>query len=166
MKRILAAILALLMVLGSVMMFASCGQKPKLNLEKAEENLDDEDYNVTYIDDEDELGIAMSEKLTANDGKNEITIIKYKKSATAKLKYKELKLEYDMQLEYYELRIAYYEHLIKTFDDDLKSSQIDEYEDQIKYYEDLLEEAKDEYVFGRSGKYVWYGTADALKDTK
>ena len=29
-----------------------------------------------------------------------------------------------------------------------------------------LEELEDEACFGRSGKYVWYGTKDAVKDSK
>jgi len=166
MKRIFAAILALLMVLGSITMLASCGAKPKLNLERAEENLDDADYIVHYEDDEDELSFTMEEKLEAYDGDNSITIIKYKKSSTAKLKYAELKLKYDSEIKYYENQIKYYEHIIKAYDDDLKSSEIDQYEDSLKDAEDYLEELKEEGAFGRSGKYVWYGTMDALKDTK
>ena len=166
MKRIFATVLALLMVLGSIMMLASCGTKPKLNLEKAEENLDDADSIVQYEDDEDELSFTMEEKLEAYDGDNSITIIKYKKASTAKLEYAELKQEYDSQVKYYENRIKYYKHIIEAYEDDLKSSEIDDYEDRLKDAEDSLEELEEEAAFGRSGKYVWYGTMDALKDTK
>ncbi len=168
MKRILAAFLALLMVLGSVMMFASCGEKPKLNLEKAEKNLDDEDYIVRLTDDEDDLEVGMSEMLYASNGSDYICIIKFKKSSTAKLAYQEIEYKYDCSVKECEMEIKSLEHILKTYEDDLKSSEIDNYEDQLKEMEEKLEDLKeqDDYIFGRSGKYIWYGTPDALKDSK
>ena len=57
MKKLLTMMLALAMLLGCVASFASCGllnPKPKLDLEKAADALEDEDYNVSYEEDFDD----------------------------------------------------------------------------------------------------------------
>ena len=47
-----------------------------------------------------------------------------------------------------------------------ESDEIKALEDEIKDLEKELEEIKEDYVFGRSGKYVWYGDAKAIEDSK
>ena len=43
MKKFLTLMLAVLMLVSSVVVLSSCGAKPKLDLEKAADNLEDED---------------------------------------------------------------------------------------------------------------------------
>ena len=168
MKKILAAALALLMVLGSVLLLASCGPKPLLILEKAEDNLRDEDYTVFYQKSDIDTGVAAYLEASSYRGDDRLTIVKFEKSSTAKLYYEELELEHAHSLETKELRLEYLKKLLKTYEHDLKNNEIEEYEDQIKDLEDEIDDMKNnkDYVFGRSGKYVWYGTPDALKDSK
>lgn len=164
MKKFLTLMLAVLMLVGSVVVLSSCGAKPKLNLEKAEEALKDNDYMVSYSDDVDEAG--MEEALYAYKGDNSLVIIKYAKSSTAKLYYQKMKMELDNEIEALELEIKMAKHMLDKYEKDLDSDEIDELEDEIKELEKELEEYEEDYVVGRSGKYVWYGTAKAVKDSK
>lgn len=174
MKRILAIAMALLMLLCSILTFASCGSKshgetPELELEDAADNLEDNDYQVDYIDDEDDLSVEVEAKLVAENFKGDrITITLYKDTSMAKLAYEKLELEHKQEIEELELQIKNYEHLIKTYDDDLKSSEIHLLEDMIEELEEKIEDLEnyDNETFGRDGKYVWYGTPDAVEDTK
>ena len=52
------------------------------------------------------------------------------------------------------------------YEDELKSDEIDEIEDEIKELEEELEDYEEKYVYGIKGKIVWYGTADAVEDSK
>jgi len=169
MKKILTVLLAMAMLLGCVAVLASCtkqGPKPNLDLEDAADVLEDEDYSVVYVDDEDDLDPGMVETLTAYDDDNYLYVIKFASSATAKLYYEEIKLEYDYNLESTKLEIKSKEHTLKKYDDDLENAEIDEIEDDIKDLEKEIKEMEEEACFGRSGKYVWIGTKDAVKDSK
>jgi len=169
MKKILTVLLAMAMLLGCVAMFASCGNqgpKPKLNLEDAADALEDEDYSVHYEDDEDNLGAGVVESLSAYKDDDGLYITKYASSATAKLYFEKFKFQYEMQIKSIKLQIKEKEHLLKKYEDDLDNDDIDDLEDDIKDLEKELEELEDEACFGRSGKYVWYGTKDAIKDSK
>ena len=80
MKKILTVLLAVAMLLGCVAIFASCGNqgsKPNLDLEEAADALEDEDYEVNYTDDEDELPVGAVEMLRASDDDDYIYIVKY-----------------------------------------------------------------------------------------
>ena len=182
MKKILVVLLALAMLISSVAIFASCGAKPQLDLEKAKDALEDEDYTVFYSDDDDSEDIPyIEETLYAyDDDDNSITIIRFADAKSAKLAYKQLKIENDAKIdnikaEIKELKaeIKLYEHVLKKYDDELKSDEAEEVEENIKELEDEvkdlekeLEEMKDDYVIGRSGKVVWTGTKDAIKASK
>ncbi len=169
MKKFLTVLLAAVMLLGCAVVFVSCekqGPKPNLDLDEVADVLDDEGYEVEYSDDEDELGVGMVEVLTAYDGDNYIHIVKYASTATAKLAHEQAMFEFDTEIEEIKLKIKLYEHYIKKYEDDLDNDEIDYYEDEIKDLEDELEDMNDEVCFGRSGKYVWYGTEDAIKDSK
>ena len=164
MKKFLTLMLAVLMLVSSVVVLSSCGAKPKLNLEKAEEALKDNDYMVSYSDDIDEAGIE--ETLSAYKKDDSLVIVKFAKSSTAKLYYQQMKMELDYEIESIELKIKTTKHMLDKYEKDLDSDEIDELEDELKELEKELEETKEDYVIGRSGKYVWYGTEDAIKDSK
>jgi len=169
MRKIKVLLLAVALLLVCTMALSACSlfaPKPNKDLEEAAENLEDEKYTVTYTDDEDDLDVNVEERLYATDGKdNYLSVTIYKDSKSASLAYKEMKLQYDAELESVELQIKNCENMIKKYDDDLDSDEIDEYEDEIKELEKELKEAKD-FVFGKSGKMVYAGTKDAIKDSK
>ena len=182
MKKTLLRIFALALTLCTVLSLASCfSPKPKRDLEKAEDNLEDEDYIVSYTDDEDKLPINVVEKLTAkDDDDNELTVTVYGDYKSARLAYKQLKLQkeytidsYERTIDYYEIQVKMLKNQLKKYDDDLKNAEIDALEDSIDEYEDMikdtkkeLKEYKDEWVIGRSGKKVWSGTEKAIKASK
>lgn len=161
MKKILAALLAFAMLIGCVLTFASCGAKPRLDLEKAEEALEDEDYNVSYDDDVDSMG--EKERLYAYNDEDYIEIRVFDSAKTAKLAYEALKLELDYEIEGIELQIKTYKHMLSKYEDDIDE---DDFEEKLEELEESLKELKKEYCVGRSGKTVWRGTANAIKDSK
>ncbi len=141
---------------------------PKLDFDKAEDNLKDEDYMVTVSEKySGQFGEAVEEYLYAfNEDGDNLTIIKFEKVGAAKKYYKSLKMSYDHEVEEIKLQIEMCKYYIKNFEDDLSSDEIDMYEDEIKDLKEELEDMKKETAFGRSGKYVWFGDKDAIKDTK
>lgn len=170
MKKTLKIALALLLAIACVLPLVSCGAKPKLNLEKAEEKLEDNDYRVSLVDDEDDLEYGMLAYLSASaeKGDDTITIVKFKTKKLAKLYYKQAKLEIEQEIEALKLQIKIAKYELKKFDKDMDSDAEKYYEDYIEELEDSLKEAKESLDFiGRSGKYVWVATSkDVIKDTK
>ena len=162
MKKFLAAILMLIMVLSMV----SCVARPEMDLEEAKDNLEDEDYRVSYTDDEDDLDAGYEEMLMASKDDDYLYVVKFGDVKSAKLAYEELKLEREAEIDETKLEIKKIEHLLKKYERDLDSDEIDEYEDELKELEDKLDDMKKEFVYGRSGKVVWYGTADAIDASK
>ena len=167
MKRILSLSLAFVMIFACIFSLSSCfGPKPELDIGKAEDNLEDEDYTVNVVDDEDLLAPGQVERLSAYNGDDSIAIIEFENTKTAKLYYKQLKLERDQEIEEIKLEIKYMEHILDEYSKDLDSEDEDDYKDRLKDLRKELEEADEEVLFGRSGKIVWYGTKDAVEDSQ
>lgn len=163
MKKFLALILASVMILSCMIVFSSCTPRPKMNLEDAADNLEDEDYYVSYSDDVDEPG--YKERLSASNGDDYLIVIVFSDSKLAKLYYEEAKASMNYEKEELEREIERLEHMLKKYDDDFSSYEIDSMEDELKDLKKELKEYK-EYVIGKSGKTVWAGTKDAIKDSK
>ena len=148
--------------------------KPELDFDDAEDNLEDADYTV-YVSEKSSVNVEKELRATHKDG-DYLLIAEYKDAKSAKIAYQEYKLSRQSQLDelkaeikYYELRIKEYKNLIDKYDDDIDA---DTYEERIEELEDGIEELEDdikkvkEMSLGRSGKIVWYGTKDAVKDSK
>ena len=176
MKKILTGLLALVMLMSSVFVLSSCSaEKPELDLDDAKKALEEAEYDVTYDEKYDEPGIVA--RLYARKGIGEesewggyddyyrVYIYECEKSSTASLLYKQQKKELEMEIEYYKMEIKYLEHILDKYEDDMDSEEINECKDEIKEMKKELEELED-YVVGKSGKYVWYGDAKAIKATK
>ena len=158
--------LALLLVLVMTFALASCSlfSKPELDLDDAQDNLEDEDYSVRYEDDEDNLGAGVEEYLSAYDDKdNYLRITVYASAKLAKLDYKARKLQIDTQIKETKLEIQQIEYLLENYKKDLDDPS--DYKDQLKDLEKELEQLE-EMVVGKSGKTVWYGTKDAINASK
>ena len=160
----------LTLILCIIMIFAitSCSAKPEFDLDNAKENLEDNDYTVNVYDenDEDDLAPGETEKLVASNSDEYICIIIYEDTDMAKLTYEKWKFTYDSEIKTLELQIKTIKHILDKYEGDLTSDEIDDYEDEIKELNKNLEKTKEDYVFGISGKIVWYGTADAIEDSK
>ena len=160
MKRILAAILLVVLTLSTVVLLASCGPKPELDLEDAKENLEDAKYSVIYNDDSSVAGVEESLSATNKDDKLYVTV--YADAKLAKLAYKELQMGMKQEKEALKLELKRLEYMLDEYSKDIDE---DDVEEDIKYIEEELE-AYDEYVIGRSGNTVWYGTKTAIEDSK
>ena len=161
-------ILAFILTLSMMLAFTSCLAKPELDLNDAKKNLKSEDYNVKVEDDEDFLDVGVVEQLEAysEDGDDYIYIVKYESAKYAKLVYDMMKQEYDYGIKSSSLQIKQIEFILDEYDKDLDSDEIDDYEDEIKDLNKNLKEAKEDYSFGISGDIIWFGTAQALEDSR
>ncbi len=182
MKKTLIRIFALVLTLCTVFSLASCfAAKPEKDLEDAKENLEDANYEVDYVDDEEYLAVNVEAYLKADNDKDEqLTVYIYKDIKSAKLAYKQQKAAYEMEMEYaeyaidkMELELKQLKNRLKKYEDDLDSDELDKLEEQIEDKEEAIEDSKEaikeykkEYVIGRSGKMVWYGTDKAIKKSK
>ena len=173
-------LVALLLVVSTLFIFASCSMPPKLDLEKAADNLEDEDYFVTYVDDEDKLPAGIVERLYAygdddDDDQDYLMILKFETLQSARLYYKQLKLKYKEEITDYkeqikalklEIKTAKYE--LRKFDDDSDwdDDDIDDLKEELEDLREEFKEFKKDSKFGIMGKTVWAGTKGALKDSK
>ena len=164
MKKLLSVLLALMMIIGTLAL-VSCGPKPELDIDAAAKALEKADYDVDVDDEFSNPSIEKRLSAESEDGKDYIYIVVYKDTKSAKLAYEDQKMSLDQYKEEIKLKIETYEHLIDEYESDLKSDEINSYKDKIKDYEKTLEEM-DEYVIGRSGKTIWYGTEKAVEATK
>lgn len=166
MKRLFSALLALVMLLGCVAMFASCGKEmPNEDYDDAKKALEDADYQVMASDKDLDAG-QEAYILAYNDNEEYIQIFWCESTAVAKLMYDDWKYDYEKKIEAAKQKIKYYEKYLDMCEDDMKSDEIDKYEDNIKELEDELEKLEEDYVIGRKGKMVWYGTVKAIKATQ
>ena len=169
MKKIISALLVFVMLVASVFALTSCS-KPELNFDKAKANLEAAGYSVTITDDRAELMddyVGAVKALKAYKSSDEqVIIITFDSSKTAKLYIKEYEMEFDREIEYAEFQIRYYEHMLKTYADELDADDKEDYEEEIDELKKDIEEAKAERVIGRSGKTVWYGTKVACDASK
>lgn len=188
MNKLFKSLICLALILSTLFALASCGKKPTLDFDKAEDNLDDADYEIYRFegDDDEIFGLAMilgnssllhgvKEALFATEDDNVIIIIEFEDSKSASLYYDSLKLNHEMEkaeleheIKSAELELKTLKHVLKQYEDDIDDDdiedQIDDIEDEI---EDLKEELKNidkEQLFGKSGKKVWAATEDAIDD--
>ena len=183
MKKHLKKIFFAISLMVLTLTLASCGATPKLNLEKAADNLERRDYWVSYEDDFDEDDydeMMIKEALSAYDGDEEVTIMKFRDVRTAKLYVKSMKLQrqYEIDEVKYEIKLLQLEkkalintmlrYAFKLEGDDFEDiiEDIKDIQDEIKECREEIKDIKKEYSCGRMGKTVWAGTEGAIKDTK
>lgn len=156
-------LLALLLLVAMMLTMVSCAGRPKLNIDKAKDNLEDNGYFVMTYDDP---TIGVNEVLSASNGDDSLYIGKFDTAKMAKIAYNQLKEKYDYEVKALKLEIKEVKYILRKYKNELKSAEIDSYEDKLKDLQEELEDLKKDYVFGISGKTVWYGTVDAAKDSR
>ena len=119
MKKLLATLLALTMLVGTLML-ASCGTKPELDLKEAQKNLEAAKYTVVYNDDKDELkdnmpGLVELLSARSEDGEDFVYVYVFDNAKTAKLFYQQMKMSRDQAIEEKELEIKFYEHILDEY---------------------------------------------------
>lgn len=166
MKKLIKSLFTLVLCFTCVLALTSCS-KPELDFDDAKDNLESADYVVTLREDDDDLEPNVETRLSAfGDDDEFLYIIEFKDLNSARIYYKTLKFELKSEKKSIKLEIKELEHLLKKYEDDLSSDEIDDIEDEIKDLEKELEEMNEDYVMGMWGKVVWYGTAEAVDDSK
>ena len=166
----LVKVLAVLLVICSVACMFACSfnkVKPELDLSVARDNLEDRKYDVEYDrNPEDGCGAVVVQLEAYGEDDEYICIFEFESNKVAKAVYKTLSTSINAEIASYEAMIELIELVLKEYSDEMTSDEIDEGEDLIKEYKKGMKEIKDNYVVGISGKYVWYGTPNAVEDTK
>ena len=166
MKNTLKKLLILMLALACVVGLVACAPAPEKDLEDAKDNLEDADYDVAYSDDDDSQAGTVEYLYAENEDGDSITIVRFEKASTAKLYYKARQAERESELSYYKDNLKLYKHMLKNYSDDMDSETEEQLEERIEEYEKYIDEFDDENVLGRSGKVVWFGTKQAIKDSK
>ena len=159
MKKLLALLLAVVCLFACV----SCTPAPKKDLAAAKSNLEAKNY-VVFLDDTTD-DPTVSETLTATNVNESLYIVRYASNKLAKLALRRAEAQIDAQIEDIKLEIKSIKHIMNKFDDELTTDEMDDYKEELRELEEELEEIKN-VVFGRSGKLFWYGTKQAIKDSK
>ena len=131
MKNMFIKLLALTLVLAFSLSFVACfAPKPLKDLDDAAENLEDEDYMVTYDDKcKDMAGIEEYLSAYSEDYEDSLTVIIFEKSSTAKLYYKMTKESQKDGVKSTKSYLKYLEHLVDHYDGDMDSAEEDSYDD-------------------------------------
>ena len=167
MKKILAVVLAAVMLMSVMLTLTSCslfGPKPdvKMSMKKIAKALEDEDYLVST---EKEPDVMIKQYLSAYTEDDSLQIIWFEDTAMAKLYYKELKMDLDHKIESAKLEIKAGEKYLDLYDSDLDDDDAEEREEELEEMEEELEEIKN-ICIGRKGNVVWKGTKNAIEDSK
>lgn len=174
--RNLFTVICLLVILFTLTSCAFMGETPELDLEEAKENLEDNDYYVHLITTEeyeyaftgDSANIEqMLEAYSNDDDEDDVLVItEFKDSKSALLALRLYKIERDSEIKTLKAEIKSIEHLLEEYEDDMDDNYVEKLEDDIKELKKELRKLQDDYVYGIDGNYVWYGTIDAVEDTK
>lgn len=166
-------ILVVLCLFMFLFVLSSCNEKPKLDFNKAKENLEDEGYLITYVDNSEFLEINEKKSLYGYVDEEYgyvdeefIIITEFRDLKSARLFLKYLESEYDKTTESLKAELNMYKHTLNKYDKELTSEEMDDLKEEIRELEEELEEYEEDYKCGRSGKIVWYGTEDAIEATK
>ena len=159
-------ILVVLCLFMFLFVLSSCNEKPKLDFNKAKENLEDEGYLITYVDNSEFLEVNEKQSLHGYGDQEFIYIIEFRDLKSARLFLKYLEAEFDKTTESLKAELKMYKHTLNKYDKELTSEEMDDLKEEIRELEEELEEYEEDYKCGRSGKIVWYGTEDAIEDTK
>ena len=162
MKKILSMLLVIATMLTVCMSLVACGgPKPNTNFKQAEKKLEKRDYSIEIMEGEDMFAeyqgaLAIEEILYAvsDDGDDVIVILKLDSKKSAKLLYKTMQELYGTKGSNYKFTKYY----LKKYGKDLEDSAKKRLKADLKTMEKT--------ICGHSGRYVWYGTKKAIKDSK
>ncbi len=172
MKNFLRKVLVVLLAVATVTAFNSCfskspasGGKPELNLKQAQNNLEDNKYEVQQVNGRD-LDVveayALEKGILAVKGDDYICLIEWKTKDAAEKAY-DYMLNCETELLKIKATIEWYEFLLEEYGDDMFSNERTILEDQIKAYK----KENENRVYGCSGKYIWIASDESvIEDTK
>jgi protein subunit release factor A len=171
MKKMFTKLLAGVMTVGCVCAMASCGAN--IDFDKAEDNLEDNDYLVEVVKDPEFMGIeGLVEKslmaVSEDDVKDYIVIYEAVNAKTAKLYYNVQKNEIKAEIAALEDQIKLYEHILEEYSSELESEMEDGMEDEIEEMQDEIEDLEEQLkCMGVKGKTFWVASSeDVLEDAQ
>ena len=185
MKKFLTSLLTCLLVLIAAFSISGCSPKPALDFDDAMDELIDHDYNIYDMNHEevsnDSLFLAFDNALvdtyipqdaideafhaSSRNREDRLCMIQFEKSKDANKWYKYIKETLDIMIINIQQELEMYEYFLKKYEDDISNDAIEDYKDIIKYYKGTLKTLED-IIIGKKGKIVWYGTKEAIEDTK
>ncbi len=189
MKKIILTLSAIALIISMLFAFTACGAsaKPELDIDKAEEAFEDEEYDTIITVGKQERAILKAHGIfgvddglmAKKDGDFNLLLFGGIDSLT-ELDYCVLTFETEDQASTYHFYLSskYYvdiaelkstinllKDIIKNCDDELDSTAKDTYSDMLMDLEDRLEEIE-EIKIGKGGTTVWIANEDAIEDSK
>ncbi len=174
MKNILKRVLVLILVLSAILSLGACTDgKPLLDLNKAGDNLTFNGYELEHLIGKDKTGeVGVTEILRATrtgvgDEDDEMLYITvYSSKKLARIEHDAVKAYLESQIKNAKIEAKKIEYLLQNHRAELTEDEISDYREELAELYDELEEMTDNIAVGRSGTAVWYGTEDAIEDTK
>ncbi|MBQ2713296.1 MAG: hypothetical protein IJF71_07955 [Clostridia bacterium] len=165
-KRTLYTVVGVLLAVVSIL-FCGCNDTtPHLNIENARDNLKQRDYYVSF-DMKDtffegyEYCIDSYLEAESNLSDDAIILVKFNKVKDASLFYECILLPRINSL-YSISETEFLTHLLKKYNTSMTSTEYNKLYDTMRENKNEIEDIG----YGQSGKYVWYGTKRAIKDSK
>ena len=145
-------------------LFNYSDEKPELDFKTAKKALKDADYDVTL--EEDDLPFGVAKQLRAdNEDDDGLYIIEYEDEELAKMAFEERLVAIEYYISIYEISIQNIEYVLKEYSTTLTSDEADDYKEELADAKKELKNYEEEFVMGREGCIVWYGTKTAAKDS-
>ena len=102
----------------------------------------------------------------SNDDDEYLYMAEYESSALASVQYDKVKLQYETEEKETQLEIDELEAFYDLYKDQMSDEEKQAHKDDIAELKKSIDDLNDNFTFGRSGCIIWYGTAQALKDSK
>ena len=159
MKKVILSLLGIFIVVTNSLFFSACRDiKPKLDKKEAMRNLEREDYQTEDVEAEGYLECIVEKAFIATNGEDWIIFMEFDCAKSAKKYFKQKECVYKEEECYLEL--------LQYAIDEYKSNILEENLDYVREEIDTYEDKYKDLVRGYSGKYVWFGTENAIEDTK
>ena len=162
MKKIIGTFCVLLTI--CVLVLSSCAS-PELDFDDAKVTLEEKGYTVLHT--KNPLTEGMVASFTAsNDDDEYLYMAEYESSALASVQYDKVKLQYETEEKETQLEIDELEAFYDLYKDQMSDEKKQAHKDDIAELEKSIDDLNDNFTFGRSGCIIWYGTVQAVKDSK
>lgn len=162
MKKLTLAICIILAL--CTLMLSSCAS-PDLDFADAKNTLEGKGYSVTYT--QNPLTEGMVASFSASNADEEyLYMVEYQSSALASAQYEKIKLQFDTEEKELEIDKKELEAFYDLYKGQLTDEEKQSYKDDIQAIKDSIKDLNDNFTYGRSGCFIWYGTVGAVKDSR
>lgn len=178
MKKFLMTILTIFLTVVSLLNICGCKARPEIIFTDAKIKLEANNYMVTITKESSELTSEISPPfsidfsyviykalIAKNDSGDKLLIIDFNTVKDAKKFYNYTNESLKADLAYYEAKSQFWKYYLDTCKDQMP---LDTLKAEEYYYEKLIDTLKEKksYSIGKNGTVVWYGTKNAIRDSK